>query len=35
MGTFLRLIGLILILNVIRYLVAGPIEAFTVLPHDL
>lgn len=32
MATAVRLVGLILVLNVIRYLVAGPIEQLTVLP---
>jgi hypothetical protein len=32
MATFLRLLVLIVILNVIRYLVAGPIETFLILP---
>jgi hypothetical protein len=32
MTIFLRLLGLILLLNVIRYIVAGPIEQLTVLP---
>lgn len=32
MSTALRLFGLIILLNVIRYLVAAPIEQFTVMP---
>ena len=33
MATFLRLLALVFALNIIRYLAAGPIEAFTVLPR--